>query len=410
MSKGQTVCLSQFAQKESRYRMAFALITGLFFMWGLSYGLLDVLNKHFQETLHVTKAQSGLLQAAYFSAYFLIAIPAALLMEIWGYKKGILLGLCLFATGALLFIPASTAMSFPYFLLALFVIASGLACLETAANPYVAVLGASETTVRRLNLSQSFCGLGCFIGPLIGGAFFFSSGETGGNDLGSVQMTYAIIGGAALLMAALVDYTSMPDIREEKTVPSNMLEKSLIQHRHFVFGVIAQFFYVAAQVGIWAFFINYVTEQWSQVSSRHASFLLSLGMLCFTVGRFVNTMLMGRFVPNAMLVLYALINVALTFLVVIGIPGVSVIALVALFFFMSIMFPTIFALSLINLGSHTKRGASLQVMAVSGGAVMPYLMGRIADNYSTALSFLLPMFCFFLIAAYGWCGYKVRGD
>src|SRR5687768_10915055 len=222
------------------YRLAFILVTSLFFMWGLSYGLLDVLNKHFQETLDITRARSGLLQMAYFGAYFVMALPAAMLMNRRGYKTGILLGLFLFAAGALLFIPATAAAKFEFFLFALFVIACGLGCLETAANPYVTFLGAPEKSEQRLNLSQSFNGLGSFVGPLIGGALFFGDG---GDRHGNVQATYVVIAAVVALIAVLIARTPMPDIRERTVSLQDVIDKPLSAQRHLHFAVAAQFFY-----------------------------------------------------------------------------------------------------------------------------------------------------------------------
>lgn len=392
-----------YAQRKttSGFRLAFILVTTLFFLWGLSYGLLDVLNKHFQEVLHVNKAQSGLLQAAYFGAYFIIALPAGFFMDRFGYKAGILVGLCLYALGALLFVPAASAGSFGMFLFALFVIALGLGCLETAANPFATVLGDPAGAERRLNLSQSFNGLGQFIGPIIGGSLFFSATQgTTADGLSSVKTTYVAIAVLVLLIAFLFGRTKLPDIREQSTSEDHGIAKSLWQHGHFTGGVIAQFFYVAAQVGVGAFFINYTTEHWHTLSNQNASYLLSVGMISFMVGRFFSTWLMGFVRPATLLVIYAIINIVLCGVVVAGIDNVSVIALVAIFFFMSIMFPTIFAMGVKNMGKQTKRASSVMIMAIVGGAVMPYLMGAIADHYSTAVSYALPMVCFAVVLIY----------
>lgn len=384
------------------YRLALILITSLFFMWGLSYGLLDVLNKHFQDALNVSKAQSGLLQAAYFGAYFIVAVPSAIFMERFGYKPGILVGLGLFAIGALLFIPASGAASFGLFLFALFVLASGLGCLETAANPYATVLGSEEGAARRLNLAQSFNGLGSFVGPVIGGTFFFSTAAT---DTGAVaevagfdgvRITYVIIAAVVVILAILIARVKLPDIRE---VGSQSQEQSrpLSQQRHYVNGVITLFFYVAAQVGLGAFFINYAIDHWGNMTASKASYWLSIAMLCYMVGRFVSTAIMKVVAPRVLLAWYALINVVLMGVVISGIPVWSVIALVLAFLFMSIMFPTIFALSLERLGSRTKRGSSYLIMAIVGGAVAPFAMGLIADNSSIEQAFWLPLGCFVIV-------------
>ncbi|GAB7537269.1 L-fucose:H+ symporter permease [Burkholderia sp. 3C] len=398
------------AERSRDWRTAFILVTSLFFMWGLSYGLLDVLNKHFQDVLHVSKAQSGLLQGAYFGAYFVMAIPAAMLMERFGYKRGILLGLALYAIGALLFIPASSVASFPFFLFALFVIASGLGCLETAANPYVTELGTPETAERRLNLSQSFNGLGSFLGPLIGGAFFFRASaapQVASEGLGSVRITYVAIAVVVVLLALLIARTPMPDIRRAASPAQRAAGASVWSRPHFVGGIVAQFFYVAAQVGVGAFFINYAIVHWPDLTAQRASFMLSVALLLFMAGRFISTAVMAKVSPAAMLTVYALANVVLTAVVLAGIPVVSVLALIGVFFFMSIMFPTIFALGVKDLGPHTKRGASYQVMSIVGGAIMPYAMGRVADTSGVSIAYALPLVCFAIVAWYGWRGSRV---
>ncbi|BDH44270.1 L-fucose:H+ symporter permease [Salmonella enterica subsp. enterica serovar Choleraesuis] len=397
----KTAAMPRSTSQASSVRWAYMLVTTLFFMWGLSYGLLDVLNKHFQETLHVTRAQSGLLQAAYFGAYFIVALPAGIFMERRGYKAGILVGLCLYALGALLFVPAASVNSFGLFLLALFVIALGLGCLETAANPYATVLGEPQGAERRLNLAQSFNGLGQFIGPLIGGTLFFSATQQQSGDQEAVRITYVAITLIVLGIAFLFRRAVLPDIRESETPEAaGAPARGLWAHRHFVGGVCAQFFYVAAQVGVGAFFINYATEHWQGISNQSASYLLSVAMICFMVGRFFSTWLMGRVKPATLLAAYSVINIALCALVMAGMDGVSVMALIAIFFFMSIMFPTIFALGVKNMGSQTKRASSFMIMAIVGGAIMPWFMGRIADNVNTAVSYGLPLVCFAIVLVY----------
>lgn len=385
-------------------RLAFVLVTSLFFLWGFSYGLLDVLNKHFQEALNITRARSGFLQMAYFGAYFLMAIPAALLMERKGYKTGILLGLGLFATGALLFIPATEAGVFEYFLFALFVIACGLACLETAANPYVTVLGPAEASARRLNLSQSFNGLGSFIAPFIGGKLFFGASSSGISGSHGVQMIYVAIAAVVIIIALLIWRTRMPEILGDEAsvaISAPNAGKPLFSHRHFTLAVVAQFFYVAAQVGIGAFFINYAVDHLPNLSSESGAKLLGIALGCFLAGRFLTTALMGKVSPAALLAVYAMINVALSFVVVAGLGWTSVIALIATFFFMSIMFPTIFALGVKGLGTQTKRGASYIIMAIVGGAIVPWFMGRIADVTDIETAFWVPAGCFAIVAVYG---------
>jgi FHS family L-fucose permease-like MFS transporter len=392
------------------YRLPVILVTSLFFLWGLSYGLLDVLNKHFQETLSITKQRSTLLQAAYFGAYFLVALPAGLFMQQAGYKKGIIAGLFLYAVGAVLFYPAAQNSSFSFFLLAVFVLASGLAFLETAANPYITVLGKAETSEFRLNLSQSFNGVGSLLGPIVGGLLFFRKGNTQGDDLDSVKAVYLAIAVVVILVAILFILTKMPEVKEEELAGNDRKEKgkSLFQHRHFTMAVIAQFFYVAAQVGIAALFINYCTEKQLGINNERAAYLLSASLLLFTIGRFAGTALMKVVAPNKLLAFYALVNVVLTASVVWMEGMVSVYSLMAIFFFESIMFPTIFALGVKDLGRHTKKGASFIIMSIVGGALVSYVMGWIAQSRSTPQAYLIPMLCFVVVFLFAFTGYKPK--
>lgn len=390
---------------DPKYRVAFILVTSLFFMWGLSYGLMDVLNKHFQETLNVSKGQSGLVQAAYFGAYFCVAIPAGLFMEKKGYKSGIILGLSLYAIGALLFVPAASISNFYFFLFALFVLALGLGCLETAANPYSAALGDPSTAETRLNLSQSFNGLGQFFGPLIGGMLFFKSGEQAVESAGSgetaVMVTYIVIAVIIFFLILLFAKTKLPDLRgNEEELDALSQNRSLFSHKEFVFGAVTQFFYVAAQVGIGAFFINLTVENWPEATSQKGAFLLSMAMLALMLGRFISTGLMTKFEPRKMLAIYGIVCSLMMVLAVLALPYISVIAVVVTFFFISIMFPTIFAMGVKNLGSKTKMGSSCMIMAIVGGALMPTIMGMMADRSGTAFSYILPFFCFLVVVWY----------
>ncbi|MGE8158951.1 sugar MFS transporter [Paraburkholderia sp. NPDC080076] len=384
-----------------RYSVALGLVISLFFVWGLTYGLLDVLNKHFQQTLSVSRMQSALLQTCYFGAYFLVAVPSGIYVNRHGYKRGILLGLVLFAVGALLFVPATTLGRFGPFLFALFILASGAACLETAANPYVTMLGSADGGPARLNLAQAFTGLGSFAGPIIGGLFFFRHGASFDSNAGSVRLTYVVIAVVVLLLAVGIWRTALPEIdngelKQEHGHP----RASLLRQRRFVLSVFAQFFYFSAQVGIAAFFINYATEHWAGLQVHTAAFMLSAGMISFTVGRFLSTAFMRTFNPATVLSIYAVVCLALCLVVVAGLQTVSVVALIGIFFFESIMFPTIFALGMKDLGPLTKRAASFQVMALFGGAVAPLAMGAIADRVSIASAYLIPVFCFIVVLAF----------
>jgi len=391
------------------YTAPLILVTLLFFLWGLAYGLLDVLNKHFQEALNITKLRSTFLQGAYFGAYFLIALPAGFFMQKKGYRKGIIMGLLLYAAGAILFYPSSQIASFPFFLLALFVLASGLTFLETAANPYITVLGKPETSEYRLNLAQSFNGVGAFLGPIIGGALFFGGSS---NSLNSVKYVYLVIATIVLLVAWLFFRTPMPEVKEEDLVigKNEHVGKKLFGHTHFVWAVITQFFYVAAQVGIAALFINYCTEKKLGIDNQYASYLLSASLILFTIGRFVGTAIMKFIAPNKLLAVYSFINVCLCLIIIISKEMLAVYSLMAVFFFESIMFPTIFALGVKNLGIYTKKGASCIIMSIVGGALVPLFMGLLAQYYSTPISYIVPMICFVFVFLFGVRGFKIEAQ
>lgn len=390
---------------KNKYLFPFILVTSLFFIWGFTYGLLDVLNKHFQETLNVTKTRSTLLQAAYFGAYFLMGLLGVFIHK-FDYKKGIIFGLTLFAIGAFLFYPAAEAENFNYFLLALFILAAGCGCLETTANPYVTVLGDPDKSANRLNLSQCFNGLGSFFGPVIASQLFFSHGNS--DNLNSVKSVYLVIGFVVLGIAFLFIKTTLPEIKEQEVEHLSTQQDSipLKKQPHFISGVVAQFFYIAAQVGVAALFINYCTEIGLEIDNALASKLLSLALVLFAAGRFIGTALMRKIAANVLLTIYALVNVVLCFIVILHLEWISVGALIIIFLFESIMFPTIFALGIKGLGSHTKKAASFMIMAIVGGAVAPYVMGLLSDGYSTAFSYIVPMGSFVVVAWYGWKGYK----
>lgn len=389
------------SDKTISVKLAFSMITSLFFLWGFSHGLLDVLNKHFQDSLNVSKAGSGFLQMAYYGAYFIVAMPTGTLMTRMGYKSGVIAGLFLFAAGALLFVPATSAGTFSFFVFALFVLACGLGCLETAANLYAAALGAAEDSERRLNFAQSFNGLGVFMGPVIGGSLFFAPDlNIAGNRVDPVMSTYVALSLLVLLLMIAFIFIRLPDIQEKSGYSLSSSSVSLWKKTHFTGAVVAQFFYMAAHVGIASFFINYALDHWSGSSVQLASYLLSAAMLTFMIGRFVSTWLMKYFRPRSMLIAYAMINLGLCLLAVCAIEKVSVIGLVAIFFFLSIMYPCIFAMGVKNLGSQTRRAGSWLVMTLVGGAISPYIMGWVADSSSMALAFLIPAFSFCVIIFY----------
>ena len=381
------------------YLVPFILITSLFLLWGFAHGLLDVLNKHFQGVFTMTKAESGLVQFSTYIAYFLMALPAGMFMKRFGYKKGIILGLCLFAVGAFAFIPAAYLHSASPFLIALFVIACGLCILETAANPYSTILGPEESGAQRLNLSQSFNGLGWILGPLVGGMLIFGGAE---DDPFTLTKPYILVGSVVLLVAILFFFTKLPEVQEETDKEEKMIAPvsgtaSMWRHPQFIRAIIAQFCYCAAQTGIFSFFINYVTEVDTSMTNIEASRILAFGGLAlFMIGRLSGSFTMRWMSPARLLTWFALADAVCMALVVVSVGTVSLYALYLSFFFMSIMFPTIFALGLEGMGSYTKKASSYIVMGVAGGAFAPMLMGYIgADNM--AVGFVIPLLSFLYI-------------
>lgn len=379
-----------------QFLLPFVLIASLFFFWGFAHSILDILNKHYQDALVISKTRSALVQAMVYGGYFIMAIPAGAIIRKWGYRAGVLTGLILYGIGALLFIPGEMIMSFNFFLVCLFVIGCGLTCLETASNPYIAVLGDEETSASRLNLAQSLNGLGWIVGPLVGGLLVFRGAD--GNS-GSVALPYTIIGIAVLLIAIVISRVKLPEIKED-TVDITSGE-SLFHSRTFVFGLVAIFFYVAAQTGINSFFINYVTESQPSVSSRDAALMLSFGgMGLFFVGRLLGSWGMSYIKAGALLLLCALGASACMLVVILGSGIIAVSALVMTYLCESIMFPTIFALALRGLdASNTKRGSSYLIMGIVGGAIAPMLMGVLGET-DMAIGFIIPLVCFIVITAF----------
>jgi FHS family L-fucose permease-like MFS transporter len=398
------------------YLIPFILVSSLFLMWGFAHGLLDVLNKHFQEAFTMSKAESGLVQFSTYIAYGLIAFPAGMFMRRFGYQKGIILGLIVYAIGAFSFIPAAFGSSPIPFLIALFIVACGLCMLETAANPYSTVLGPKESGSRRLNLSQSLNGLGWVLGPLVGGYLILGAEE---GDAMALAKPYILVGICVVIITLLFFFVKLPDIKEGATeeqasssstdsaTATTVSTKSLWQHKHFVLAFIAQIMYMIAQTGIFALFINYVMELDPTITKVQASQYLAFGgMALFMIGRLSGSMLMARFQANKLLATYATISAICMVLVVMNIGYISLFALCTCFFFMSIMFPTIYALGLANMGEHTKRAASFLTMAVAGGAFSAILMGALGEE-NMAVGFTIPLVCFVFILFYGIKGYKM---
>lgn len=401
------------------YLLPFVLITSLFFLWGIAHGMLDTLNKHFQEILHLSKSRSGMIQFSVYTAYFLMALPAGYFMRKFGYKKGIILGLVLFASGAFLIACTTSFESFWLFLICLFILGCGLATLETAANPYTTKLGPSNSAAQRINFSQSFNGLAWVIGPLIGLFIYGNQGVAPGEKLTSLILPYFLIGLVVLSVAIIFIKTPLPEITEEEIdvekVSANVVDKPtyhkpLIHQPHFVLGVLAQFSYVAAQTGIFSYLINFVTDvnQKPHFDISIGPYFLSIGFALFMIGRMSGSYLMGFIKPSRILAVYALLCCLLLPVVSVGLGWISLIALYGVFFFMSVMFPTIFALGIKDLGPKTKKASSFIVMSIVGGAVFPPLMGWIADVHGMSVGFYAPIPFFVFILYYALYGHKVR--
>ena len=408
---------------------AVGLITSLFFLWGFALNLNPILIPHLKKACQLTDFQSSLVDSASYIAYFLLPIPAAQFMKKYGYKGGILLGLILFAIGAFLFYPAAAVRSYPFFLSALFIIFSGAAFLETAANPYITVLGDPEGATQRINFSQSFNGLAAFLAPLLGGLFILSGKNLTADqkstmsaeqlntylnkEASSVQIPYLIIGLVVLTVAILIFKTSLPDIIEDTHDPEDdkysLFEKifALLKRKQLLTGIIAEFCYVGSQAGVLSFFIRF-SERVAGMEEKAAALFLSISLLGFMVGRFVGTALMRVINPVKLLALYCLINIVLLIMAVTLHAQFSVYALMAVAFFMSIMFPTVFSLSIQGLGSKTKLGSSLVIMGIVGGAIIPPIMGKVSDMFNIQVAYLVPVVCFAYIFYFACRNLKVK--
>ncbi len=431
----------------------FILVSSLFLLWGFCNGLIDVMDKHFQDELGLTRAQSAWVQFAHYLGYFLMSIPAGWLATKLGYKGGIIVGLLIVAGGGLWFIPAthistmvalgsvSPSTAFVAFLAGVCLIATGLTFLETIANPYTTVLGDQRYAATRINLAQSCNGVGWIFGPIVGSIFFYST-DAAGRSTGSqtLYIPYVAIAAVVIVLAAIFYFANVPDIKTKDDYhlddSTATVSHSIWSHPHFVLAVAAQFFYVAAQAGIFSFFINYMTAEvpaipasWSSamnslsansgflqnwltgwfdtartghlaISNKGASNLASLGFVCFLVGRFTGAILLKKYSAHKILGLYASLNILATFLVFCKLGWLSVACVFLSYFFMSIMFPTIFALGIFGLGARAKKASSYIVMAIMGGAILPKLMGYVADEFDMSRAFIVPMFCFAFVAFY----------
>lgn len=394
------------ASNGKSFLLPFLLISSLYLLWGCAHGMLDVLNRHFQGCFAMNKAESGFVQFSTYIAYFIMAIPAGHILRKLGYKKGIFIGLLMFALGAFAFVPAAFANSPTPFLAALFFLACGLCIIETGAHPYATVLGPPDSAAQRINVAAAFNGVGWIIGPLIGGTLIFGADSS---DAMATAKPYVLVGIVVFLVAIALLFVKMPEIvppmdEEEQGAPT----VSIWKRKSFVLAVVAQFLYVAAQTGIFSFFINYVVELYPGLSNLDASRMLSLGgMGLFLIGRLTSSWFMRWVKPARLLAIFSTAAVLCMILVVLSVGTLSFVALCLSMYLMSMMFPTIFALGVHGLGAQTKQASSFIVMGVGGGAVSPVLMGYLGET-NMAMGFTVPLLCFIFIAYYGWTQLRTK--
>jgi FHS family L-fucose permease-like MFS transporter len=396
----------------SGWLFPFILITSLFFFWGFVHNIDPILIAHLRKTFQLSILQSSLVDSAVFIAYFLMAIPAGLIMKKYGYRSGIIIGLLFFACGAFLFVPAANTHTYGYFLGALFIIACGLAILETAANPYAIVLGPAETATFRLNLAQSFNGLAAFIAPLIGrwliltdtnqsdAAISALSGDALSafiqTETDSVKLPFVVLGIVILVMAIIFYFTPLPEIKEEAESTNNRFIDAL-KHPQLAWAVVAQFFYVGAQVCVGSFFLVFAATA-AGLSDKEAATYTAFYGAAFMIGRFAGTFFMKYVEPVKLLAIYAVINIVLSLIAIYGKGMITIYSLIGIAFFMSIMFPTIFSLGIKGLGNATKPASSLIIMSIVGGAMLPPVLGLISDKTGSIQNgYYIPFVCFIVV-------------
>ena len=411
--------------EKHNYLIPFILITSLFFMWGISNNLNGILIPHLRKALQLTNTQSTFVDTAVYLAYFMMAIPAGMILKRFGYKKGIIAGLLVFAAGALLFLPAANMQAYPIFLVGLFILGCGLTLLETAANPYATRLGDTEGATARLNLAQSFNGLAVFIAPIIGTFFILSGKEYSKEQLlampevdkiaylsgeaASVKMPYLILAGFLILLAIIFFFIDLPELEEKsETQPKGGIFDTL-KYPHLRWAVIAQLFYVGAQVCVTSFFVRMAIVG-GGVDEKTAGYYLGVYGLLFMIGRFAGTAIMRYVQPAKLLSIYSLACILLSAIAVFTEGRFVVLALGGLGFFMSIMFPTIFSLGIVGLKEETKPASSLIVMAIIGGAIFPVIMGNIIDRSGDNIQagYVVPLVCYFFVLYFALVGHKVK--
>lgn len=418
----QNTVTQQQGMNKSAFLIPFILVTSLFFLWAFVHNLEPILIPHLKKACQLSDLESALIDSAVYLGYFLMALPAGIIMKKYGYKRGILIGLIMYGVGALLFLPAASFRVYSFFLGALFIIASGCAFLETAANPYVTILGKPETATTRLNFAQSFNGLGAFIAPIIGGSLILSGIEHTESQLSAmspdqlnaylqteadaVKIPYLVIAIVVLAVAVLIYFTRMPEPSTQGRSAKSTIG-NVFRHKHLVWGVVAQFFYVGAQVCVTSFFIRFAKFT-SNTPEKDAALWLGMAMFGFMIGRFVGTYLTRYIAANKLLTIYSVICIVLLTVAISVRSELAVWAVFAVPFFESIMFPTIFSLAIENIKEDTEIGSSLVVMSIAGGALFPVLMGLISDNSNIQVAYLVPLLCFFFIMYFGIKGYKIK--
>ncbi|MFA6083213.1 L-fucose:H+ symporter permease [Mucilaginibacter sp.] len=401
----------------------FILITSLFFLWGFAHNLDPILIPHLKKSFTLTTVEATLVDSAVFIAYFLMALPAGFIMKKYGYKTGIITGLLVFACGSFLFIPAANTQQYAFFLVALFIIACGLTILETAANPYASSLGDPATSIQRLNFAQSFNGLATTLAPVIGARIILTKGYTPAQlsvmteegrklalaaEASSVKMPYFILGSVLVFIAILFAFTRLPRIQNHEGHAASKNIFHALKHRHLAWGVAAQFFYVGAQVCVFSLFILYATKSAGVTEVKAADYLGVCGF-AFLIGRFIGTFLMRYYSSASLLAAYAGINIFLCIVAILGHGMLTVYTVVCICFFMSIMFPTIFALGIKDLKADTEFGSSLIIMSIVGGAVLPRIFGYISDRTGNIqYGYVVPLLCFAVVAFFGFKGHRVK--
>lgn len=415
-------------EKKNQYLLPIILVTSLFFLWAFLHNINPILIPHLRKALELNDTQSSFIDISVSLGYFIIAIPAGLFMHKYGYKKGILFGLFLYALGTILFIPAASARNYPFFLAALFIIASGATFLETVANPYISILGDKETSEQRLNFAQSFNGVGAFLAPIIGGQFILSGIEYSQDQLNAmtpdqlnaylqheadtVKMPYIIIAAVVLLLLGLFAATKLPEVKADDSElegHATRFSARVLRHSHLSWAVVTQLCYVGAQVGIGSFFIRFAKHV-ADISEKDAAFMWgSIAMVGFMVGRFVGTFLMKYIRAAQLLSIYSILSILLLAVALTQSGNTAIYALAATPFFMSIMFPTIFALGIKGLGEETKIASSFLVMAIIGGAIAPVAMGFISDQTgSIQTAYIVPLLCFLVVLFFGLRGHRLQ--